>query len=123
MPTYFNKFYPSSQDYSIRISSKAPYINFNQKTKSNGFLPPGIGQTKFIVNYYYRNNDLPKSFNSNFQDFLRQWDKIHEIRNKAAHSSIVNIDDYNKVLNAFERLETEGYAKKIIDLKNQIREK
>ena len=83
MPTYFNKFYPSSQDYSIRISSKAPYINFNQKTKSNGFLPPGIGQTKFIVNYYYRNNDLPKSFNSNFQDFLRQWDKIHEIRNKA----------------------------------------
>lgn len=123
MPTYFNKFYPSSHDYNIRTSLKAPYVNFNQKTKSNDFLPPAIGQTKFIVNYYYRNNRLPKVFNANFQDFLRQWDIVHEIRNKAAHSSRVNIEDYNKVLSAFERIQNRGYAQNIIELKNQIRER
>ncbi len=94
-----------------------------ESAKSNDFLPPAIGQTKFIVNYYYRNNRLPKVFNANFQDFLRQWDIVHEIRNKAAHSSRVNIEDYNKVLSAFERIQNRGYAQNIIELKNQIRER
>lgn len=126
MPTYFNKpfrnrgnfkFYP---DEKIVGNNPKP-IDFNQ-IKNNKFIPPGIGQTEVAVKTLSFKGNLPQEFMDNrFRDFMLQWQTLREIRNLAAHTGSLGEQELKRVLRAFQWLESNGFNRKIIELKNELK--
>lgn len=126
MPAYFNKpfrnrgnfkFYP---DEKIVGNNPKP-IDFNQ-IKNNKFIPPGIGQTEVAVRTLSLDDNLPSEFlNSQFSDFMHQWKILRELRNLAAHTGSLRKQDFNRALQAFQWMESNGFNRKIIELKNELK--
>lgn len=52
---------------------------------------------------------------------MHQWKILRELRNLAAHTGSLRKQDFNRALQAFQWMESNGFNRKIIELKNELK--
>jgi hypothetical protein len=124
MPDYYKKHKSDNNLYTILpaaslVDHPLP-VDFNMRNKRS-WRPPGMGQSKLIVQSLALEGKLPPMIN-NIDDMVKQWGIIAHHRNSAAHGETMNYTDFNKVYDAFIKLKKEGKFKEMNNLKMLYRD-
>lgn len=126
MPTYFNKPYKSKERFYFSpneklVGNNPKPIDFNQQ-KNGKYVPPAIGQSRLAVETLFLEKNLPDYFDhQNFNNFLRKWTRLAEIRNQAAHTGHLGKNDFAEVCDIFAWIKNNGFDKSMIELKEDLR--
>lgn len=113
LPTYFNKY---QERLAAIYQLQREHINFNKQKGRFGdkWLPPGIGQSLMVHRHLTHGNPLTEP-----EQFLQQyWEKIKDVRNKAAHTDLVDKGSVSVVQAALNTLS----RARVFDLLHQLKE-
>jgi hypothetical protein len=95
-------------------------VNFNRNSRGS-WLPPELGKTKNIARYNIHPRDWDAMGINNSKGFLKSWDTIHSIRNSAAHTDQVTLNDYNLMKSALIDIAQSQVLEKMSVLKNSFK--
>jgi hypothetical protein len=120
LPRYFNEYQPNIDAW---VNTGGKYqVNVNGH-KNGKWLPPELGKTKNLVKHYFGDKQWKMSGIQNKRDFLFEWDKIHAIRNKAAHTDDVGFENFNQLLKSIQTLSSQRIFEKLYFLKEGYKPK
>lgn len=120
LPTYFNRYQPNKEAWIN--TGKGFKVNVNSQ-KDRNWLPPEIGKTKNIARNYFTDSHWKLSGIQNKESFLSEYDTIHAIRNKAAHTDKVKEEDYFQLTSSLLKLSQQKVFESLYKLKEQYKPK
>jgi hypothetical protein len=122
LPRYFNKVQPEKLAYVSPNFPSGPGTQVNFNLEKNGtWQPPELGKSKTIAQYNLSKKDWQSIGITHSFEFLSDWNTIHQVRNKAAHTTIVSLSDLEKLKNALSNMAKNNSFDKLADLKNSFR--
>jgi hypothetical protein len=122
LPKYFNKVQPEKQAYVSPNFPSGPGTPVNFNLEKNGtWQPPELGKSKTIVKHNLSKRDWQSIGIIHSFEFLSDWNTIHQVRNKAAHTTNVSLSDLEKMKNALSNMAQNNSFDKLADLKNSFR--
>jgi hypothetical protein len=117
-PKYFNMYQPHTDAW---INTGNGYqVNVNNH-KGSQWLPPELGKTKNITRHYFTDNHWKLAGIQNKYAFLAECDKIHGIRNKAAHTDEVRLEDFIQLTSSLKKLSEQRVFENLYLLKAQYK--
>jgi hypothetical protein len=120
LPTYFNRYQPNKEAW---INTGNGYkVNVNSQRDRN-WLPPEIGKTKNIARHYFTDHHWKLTGIQNKDSFLSEYDTIHAIRNKAAHTDEVKKEDYFQLTASLMKLSQQRVFENLYKLKELYKPK
>lgn len=124
LPQYYNKVQPRvSAQVTPNFPRKNSYItpvNLN-KSKNGSWQPPELGKSMNIAKYNIKENDWANMRIRNAKVLLEEWSTIHSIRNKAAHTAEVTLDDFNRMKLSLEHIAKKHVFENLSLLKNTFK--
>jgi hypothetical protein len=123
LPRFFNKVQPG---VIVKVNAINQYnnreflVDFN-KENNGSWLPPELGKAKAIAKNNLTQDHWKSLGISNSETFLAEWDRIHRIRNKAAHTQQVSHSDLQNMKNSVSKLGSSNIFEKLANLKSQYR--
>lgn len=125
MPEFFKKYKPDiSPDLtSIKPSQeisgfKTRTVNFNSKLNDQ-WSPPGSGLSNFVTRTLIEVNKYKSPIEMYYDEFVKCWYTIVEIRNPSAHRKILAYDDFEIVFNCFKTLQKNEIFKQLALLRSR----
>jgi hypothetical protein len=123
LPEYYCQVQPEVEAVIIPKDVKEPQpIDFNKSRKNGTWHPPAMGQS-----YLVASKNLEKQEWSHFwrpeerKMLLREWQKIADIRNHAAHSEKVTDEDMNLLLDSINTLDAHKIFGKLAGMRDSFR--
>jgi hypothetical protein len=110
LPRFYNK-----PDYAVEgrylpdnLGMRDPrYINFN-KGKDGKWVAPGIGESKLCFtslkarpNFFGNFTFIPSAI---LTDFLPKWSELAELRNRCAHTELVELRTINRIIDLLKEI-------------------
>ncbi|ETI69450.1 hypothetical protein [Neobacillus vireti] len=123
LPKYYNKVQPGKE---VKLRAKFPSgpagkpIDFNLE-KFGNWQPPELGNSKIIAQFNLNKNEWELMGISNSTAFLSEWKKIHHVRNKAAHTSKVSLQDLYEMKKSLSKLANNNIFENLANMKNEFR--
>jgi hypothetical protein len=124
LPQYYNQVLPRVSALVTpnfpRQSSYTTPVNLN-KSKNGSWQPPELGKSMNIAKYNIKKNEWATMGIKNANSFLEEWGTIHSIRNKAAHTDEVTVDDFKRMKESLMNLAKSHALEKLAILKNNFK--
>lgn len=124
LPEYYNKVQPGVRALVTpnfpRKNAYTPQIDLN-RDQYGSWQPPELGKSMNIAKYNIGDNDWANMGITNYKEFLREWRTIHSIRNKAAHTEVVTISDFNRMKLSLINIAKDQVLESLSNLKNSYR--
>ena len=123
LPKYFNRFQPGVKalvSVVFPTGESGTPVDFNAE-RNGMWQPPELGKSKTIAKFKLTDNDWKAIGIDNQQILLSEWDKIHRVRNMAAHGSKLSLNDLKEMKNTINRLAANNMFEKLATLKNTFR--
>ncbi|MCL7748738.1 hypothetical protein [Halalkalibacter alkaliphilus] len=121
LPDYYNKFQPgvvAEVKPNFQSGNQGYPVNFNNGNRRTGkWIPPELGKSKTIARYNLSMEQWESIGINNSSDFLSYWDKIHHVRNRAAHTEKVTLAEANEIQEAIYRLSQNNTLERLSILK------
>jgi hypothetical protein len=124
LPQYFNRVQPGLTVKLSTSSENGKSIDFNARKGSYGerWLPPGIGQSLRIVREQINPSELPLPWSREEWDFLiNRWGRIVAVRNRAAHTELVTLQEAEDIKKMILTLGTQGIFRSMATLKQAVK--
>jgi hypothetical protein len=123
LPRFFNQYQPgvaAKVKVQNQYSSREFIVDFN-KSNNGRWQPPELGISKAIANNNLTLEQWRLLGLNNSEDFLTSWDKIHQIRNKAAHTQSVTNQELNEMKASISNLASNNIFTILAKLKDKYR--
>jgi hypothetical protein len=125
MPKFFNRYQPGKKAifHLEQKKHKPKAINFNRSNKSHWWQPPTLGDTYY--SFVKKNPDviLPSLYGNDISILKSKWAEVLDIRNKCAHSELLDKDFAFKIIDDLNELADNKIFEKLNELKCKFREK
>jgi hypothetical protein len=118
LPLFFNEYQPNR--VAIVKTGEKHQVDVNNH-KFGKWLPPELGKTKNLINYYFTPEHWKKIGIENKNSFFFEWKMIHEIRNRAAHTEDVGLNDFTRLKNSLFSLADQHIFEKLYLFKKQFK--
>ncbi|MDQ0253373.1 hypothetical protein J2S74_000745 [Evansella vedderi] len=126
LPEYYNEVQPRVKAFAKpnfpeghRFYPGTP-INLNSE-RNRDWAPPELGKSKNLAHYNLSEQDWHQFGITNYKEFLDNWDNIHKIRNKAAHTEEVTLKDLSKMKSSLTKMATTHTIERLAHLKNTFK--
>ena len=118
LPPFYNKYQPGINATITPDLPNAYPIDLNMERKGK-WLPPLLGQSELAC-LKLSKKSLPEGWDqNNWLKLFDIWKTIRTIRNKAAHSEIINKYFFEKTKNTMQEFAEKGYFEKFYNMKRK----
>ncbi len=125
MPLYFKKHKKDNKSYTVtpsaKIISNPKPIDFNQG-RNQKWIAPGIGQSELVIQSFFAEKKLPNEI-KDYAKLLECWAIIRQLRNKAAHTELIDEKGFQKLKDSYKDLKKYDVFSQYNVLKNRLQNK
>ncbi|OLO39319.1 hypothetical protein BTR23_09750 [Alkalihalophilus pseudofirmus] len=119
LPDFFNKVQPGVQAV-VPVGDQGYSVDLNSKRRGE-WLPPEIGKSKNLARFSLTKENWDTMGIHNPKLFLTEWDKMHKLRNKAAHPHAVSYLELSEMQQSLSNLAQNQVFEKLANIKNSFK--
>ncbi|WP_088034877.1 hypothetical protein [Evansella clarkii] len=120
LPRFFNQVQPGVEAYETTKNPNRRYnshVNLNDRRKGK-WASLELGVAKTIAKFNLTDKEWESMGIANSEKFLSDWDNIHYIRNQAAHTELITLEQYMKMKKSLENTAENNVLEKLSNMKN-----
>lgn len=121
LPDFYNEVQPGIDALVTPNMNNGKPINFNKSRENGTWHPPAMGQSYLIASKNIEKHEWkPLWIPEERKLLLREWQKISEIRNNAAHSEKVSVEDMMQLIESIKLLDTNLIFSKMASMRESF---